>query len=201
MKLDRSIPYCNVLMRCDALEKVPDCPLPPGYRFRFFQAGDEARWAEIEADIGDFATPAEALSYFVRRYLPHGEALSRRCFFVVDEAGKAVGTCTAWQDSKGTGMVSSLHWLAVLEGWQGKGLGKALLYKALSLYKEWAAFPVYLHTQPWSYRAIGLYSGAGFRLLKRDSFSDYENQTKQALEVLRPLLSEEVLQKLLGEMK
>lgn len=201
MKLDRRIPYCNVLMRCRQPARTLSCALPEGYCFHFFQPGDEVRWAEIEADIGDFASREEALRYFTGRYLPHREALSQRCFFVLDRAGRAVGTCMAWRDPKGEKEVSSLHWLAVLEDCQGRGLGKALLNKALSLYADWEAFPVYLHTQPWSYRAVGLYSRAGFHLLKSDSFSDYQNQTEQALEVLRPLLSKEAFDKLLREME
>jgi hypothetical protein len=44
---------------------------------------------------------------------------------------------------------------------------------------------VYLHTQPWSYRAIGIYLWAGFRFLKHGSFGPNPNQNEQAMPILR----------------
>ena len=50
-------------------------------------------------------------------------------------------------------------------------------------------YPVYLHTQPWSYAAILLYTELGFRLQKTDTFAGYENQYEQGMQVLRTLLT------------
>ena len=192
MRLDRSIPYFNILMGCS--RPLPfEAPLPAGYCFRFFASGDERRWAEIETDIGDFGSIEEAEAYFAQKYLPHAAELSRRCLFLIAPDGQAVGSCIAWQDPKGDIAVSSLHWLAVKEAEQGKGFGKALLGRTLAVYESLGGFPVYLHTQPWSYAAVSLYWKAGFRLLRDDAFADYLNQNKEALEVLRRYLPLETM--------
>lgn len=210
MKLDRTIPYFNILMCCS--EPKPFAALlPEGYRFRFFAHGDERRWAEIEADIGDFAGVSEAEDYFVQKYLPQAAELSRRCLFLEAPDGETVGSCIAWRDKKGSGTVASdavagntvasLHWLAVKEKEQGRGLGKALLKQTLEIYKELDEFPVYLHTQPWSYTAVSLYLKAGFCLLKSGGFADYQNQNREALAVLRQYLPAEMIVRLQNDLQ
>lgn len=205
MKLDRAIPYFNILMCCHE-PKFFAAPLPNGYRFRFFAPGDERRWAEIEADIGDFAGVSGAEDYFIQRYLSQPEELSRRCLFLEAPDGQTVGSCIAWRDKKGSGAaasdtVASLHWLAVKEKEQGSGLGKALLRRALEIYEDFDEFPVYLHTQPWSYAAVSLYLKAGFRLLRSGGFADYQNQNREALEVLQRYLSTETIIQLQNDLQ
>ena len=51
--------------------------------------------------------------------------------------------------------------------------------------------PVYIHTQPWSWKAILLYSSLGFRIQKTDTFSAYINQYREAMETLKGILPEE----------
>jgi len=51
--------------------------------------------------------------------------------------------------------------------------------------------PVYLHTQPWSYRAVFLYIRQGFKIQKTDTFAGYENQYVQAMNTLAEVLPAE----------
>lgn len=51
--------------------------------------------------------------------------------------------------------------------------------------------PVYIHTQPWSYKAILLYIAQGFRLQRTDTFSYYENQFEKAMKTLKGILTRE----------
>ena len=53
------------------------------------------------------------------------------------------------------------------------------------------ALPVYIHTQPWSWKAILLYASLGFRLQKTDTFSHYENEYDQAMTELEKILTAE----------
>ncbi|GED71850.1 hypothetical protein BRE01_55520 [Brevibacillus reuszeri] len=39
----------------------------------------------------------------------------------------------------------------------------------------------YLHTQTWSYKAIGLYIQAGFEILENESFNGYQNDYEKAM--------------------
>lgn len=188
---DRSIPFYNLILRCDSWQEG-EPSLPEGFSLRGFQPGDEAVWAALEHEIGDFSSQEEARDYFTRTYGPHPRELARRCVFAVDGQGRAAGTCTAWRDPGKDGRtVASLHWLAVSPGVQGRGLGRALCRAALSIFREAGEFPVYIHTQPWSWKALLLYVQEGFRLQRADTFNGYENQYAQGMAVLAELLPQE----------
>lgn len=187
-QLDRSIPFYNTILRFDRYEGT-EIRLPQGFSFRTFQEGDEQAWARLEHEIGDFSSREEAERYFMDTYLGNPAELAKRCVFVVDENGEIAGSCIAWRDSKGTGSVASLHWLIVHPDEQGKGLGRALCEKTMQRFHDLQEFPVYIHTQPWSWKAILLYISVGFRLQRTDSFSHYENQYTQAMETLNGILN------------
>ena len=70
------------------------------------------------------------------------------------------------------------------------GLGRALCCATMKIFEEQANFPVYIHTQPWSWKAIFLYLSLGFKLQKNDSFSHYENEYYQAMAELKKIVSE-----------
>ena len=76
------------------------------------------------------------------------------------------------------------------EEYQGRGLGKALCYATMNCFKEQENLPVYIHTQPWSWKAIFLYLSIGFKLQKTDTFSHYENEYYQAMAELKKIVSE-----------
>ncbi len=116
--------------------------------------------------------------------------------FVLNQEGEIVGSCIAWRDNKGSQTVASLHWLIVSPEQQGNGLGKALCQKVLDIFQKLNEFPVYIHTQPWSYIAVLLYIRLGFQLQKTDTFSHYENQYVQSMNVLKNILTIQQYQEL-----
>ena len=189
--IDRTIPYKNIIMRCD------DCTesfLPPKHIFiRGYHSGDERNWAKIEYEIGDFESVAAAECYFTAHYLCDGIQAAARCFFAERNDGAVVGTCTAWYDKRKEAVVSSLHWLAVTPENQNQGIGKALVSTVMDFYRNNNLFPVYLHTQPWSYHAVRLYHRFGFHIMKKDTFADYHNESEEAIEILKYYLPEEIL--------
>ena len=107
-----------------------------------------------------------------------------------------IGSCIAWRDTQGKNSVSSLHWLVVHERYQGLGLGRALAAAVTNIFAERGAFPVYIHTQPWSWKAILLYLSLGYKLQKTDTFSHYENQYEKAMIELRKVVTEEQYKRL-----
>lgn len=193
---DRSVPFYNLILRLDHWQRR-DPVLPEGFRLRFYQPGDEAAWAALEYGIGDFDPQEEARAYFVQTYGSHAQDLARRCLFAVDGGGRVAGTCCAWRDPRGGGEVASLHWLAVSPEAQGRGLGKALCREALAVFQDLGEFPVYIHTQPWSWKALLLYVREGFRLQRTDRFAAYENQYAQGMETLRAVVTPEQYAELL----
>ncbi len=186
--IDRTIPYYNIIMRCDRVLPM-EIKLPEGYSIRTYQPGDEDAWAAILCAVGEQTSFDEAKAEFTQRYLAD-PTLTERIFFAVDAEGAAVGTAIAWEhDPRGLG-VRTLHWVAVHPEHQGKGLGRALCQTALRLFRrEDNSKPVYLHTQPWSWKAILLYISLGFKLQPRDTFYTYENQYTQAMETLKAIVT------------
>jgi len=187
--IDRNIPYYNLILKCDKICTAP-VSLPEGYRFKMYDVGDEKYWAKLEYEIGDFATIEEAESYFKTNYCSQFDSLKKRCIFVVDVYGDIVGSCIAWHDLKDNDKVASLHWLVVSPKHQGKHIGLALCQKVLEIFNKHGKTPVYIHTQPWSYKAILLYIKLGFKIQKTDTFSHYENQYEQAIKTLENILTE-----------
>lgn len=186
--LDRSIPFYNVILKCENYRDTK-IVLPAGYHLRNYLTGDEKAWAKLEYEIGDFASVNEAEEYFLSQYGQNVDDLKERCFFVIDEQEHVVGSCIAWKDIKGTEPAASLHWLVVSPGHQGKKLGKSLCQRVMKAFREKNEFPVYIHTQPWSYIAILLYLRQGFKLQMTDTFSHYENQYALAMKTLKNVLT------------
>ena len=170
--LDRTIPFYNTILRCDNYQ-CKDVVLPKGFSIVPYKSGYEKAWAELEYSIGDFESLEEAESYFISTYLQN-RSLLNNILFLLNEDNLIVGSCIAWQDRRKESIVSSLHWLVVDEEYHGRGLGKALCYATMNIFKEQKNLPVYIHTQPWSWKAIFLYLSIGFKLQKTDTFSHYE---------------------------
>ena len=116
--LDRPIPFCNIIMRCDRILPM-EVKLPAGYAIRAYQPGDEAAWGMLHAATGDFASAEEAAAYFMGKY---ASAL-RRALFAVSPKGDVGGAVTAWTDDRAGKTVRSIHWLSVDEAHQRQGIG------------------------------------------------------------------------------
>ncbi|WP_236634835.1 GNAT family N-acetyltransferase [Alteribacter lacisalsi] len=135
-----------------------------------------------------FADEKEAKEYepfmqeFVERVYGGQEALFfERTTVVCDEQDEIVATCTVWD---AYGKFTSIHWFKVLETYEGIGIGRALLSKLMKELEP-ADYPVYLHTQPGSYRAIWLYSDFGFDLLAGERFGTRTNDLEVCLPILK----------------
>ena len=196
--LDRTIPFYNTIMKHPGL-LTPDAPspaVPEGILLRSYREGDEKGWAKLHTATGDFSSPEEAEEYFRRTYLSHREELEKRAVFAATQKDdRVVGACIAWRDPAKPSLrkenhdatVASVHWLVVAEDEQRKGIGRAVMTEILRKFARFGEAPVYLHTQPWSWKAILLYDSLGFRLQKTDTFGDYEVQYPQAVETLTAL--------------
>ncbi len=187
--LDRTIPFYNTILRCDKYTFQP-ITLPDAYRIISYQPGFEQDWARLEYSAGDFGSEKEATEYFQGKYLS-GDGSTDDLLFTLDNSGKVIGSCISWTDDRNGHPVNSLHWLIVEEDCQRKGLGRALCIAAMNRFYQKGCEPVYIHTQPWSWKAILLYSSLGFRIQKTDTFSAYINQYREAMETLKGILPEE----------
>ena len=184
--LDRTIPFYNTIMKCSDYRRR-NVELPDGFSIVSYRDGYEKEWAKLEYAIGDFGSTTEAEKYCTGKYLQNPQ-LFPDILFALNRDHGVVGSCIAWQDMRGKNSVSSLHWLVVDKQYQGIGLGRALATAVMNIYSEREALPVYIHTQPWSWKAILLYLSLGFKLQKTDTFSHYENEYEKAMIELRKIV-------------
>lgn len=192
--LDKTIPYKSIIMRLDPPIRTKAPELPAGYSLRLYQPGDEGHWARIETSVLEFPSEERAAAYYAERFLPYPDELARRCVFAVDARGVPVATATAWWVGEDAERRACLHWVAVCPAHQGRGLGKAVAIKALSLFSGCGETgPVYLHTQTWSHTAVRMYASLGFRMLKTETFGGHRNDYAQAVGVLEGVLDPDTL--------
>jgi len=161
--LDKSVPYAGFCMRREAGKPLPEFPLPEGYEFVLFSEGDEESWARIEASVLEFESEFAALLRFKEEYIPHKEELKRRCVFIVNKAGEKIATSMAWWRMVDGARRAWLSWVAVTPEYQGLGLGKAIVSRAVKLMVELEGdVDFYLSTQTWSHKAVKIYILHGF---------------------------------------
>lgn len=188
--LDRTIPFYNTILRCDCYQHR-EVVLPNGFSIVNYEKGYEKAWAELEFSVGDFDSLEEAENYFAASYMQNQALLLSNVRFLLNKEKAVIGSCIGWQDKRKDSYVSSLHWLIVDEKYHGMGLGKALCCEIMNIFAEQGQFPVYIHTQPWSWKAIFLYLSLGFKLQKTDTFANYTNEYYEAMTALKRIVTEE----------
>ena len=186
--IDRTIPFYNTILRCDEYHPQ-QIKLPDSYTIVPYKNGFEADWARLEYAVGDFESVEEAKQYFIEKYLNRGN--NDDILFLLNDKGQVVGSCIAWVDVRQGNSVNSLHWLVVDEQYQRNGLGRVLCYETMNRFYLRSQKKIYIHTQPWSWKAILLYISLGFRLQKTDTFASYTNQYNNAMKTLKAFLSAE----------
>jgi GNAT superfamily N-acetyltransferase len=185
--LDKSVPFVGLYMLRSAGVPVPEFPLPEGFSFAFYKDGDESNWARIETSVLEFDSEFAALMYFNKKFKPHVDELYKRCLFIENKDGKKIATTTAWWHHIQNERRAWLHWVAVDPDYQGLGLGKVISSRATNLMIELEGdVNIYLHTQTWSHRAIGIYEKIGYiptdeKILYK---GNRENNYKKAMRIL-----------------
>lgn len=173
----------NLFMMCHALNPNAVSDLPDRYHVRTCRRDELSIWNAMPFDDPKMAMEYQAYmtSYFHDVYAERESLFFEKCLFVCDDNDIPVGTCFAWKSYEKT---STIHWYKVLKDYEGKGIGRALLsvvMKSLSV----DDYPVYLHTQPSSFRAIKLYSDFGFALLTDRLIGNRKNDLDECLPILK----------------
>lgn len=184
--IDRTIPFYNIILRYDTYQPQ-QINLPSGYTIMPYQAGFEADWARLQCMTGDFSNIKEAVQYFTEKYLDKEN--DDDILFLLNDKDQVIGSCISWTDERQGCNVNSLHWLVVNELYQGNGHGRMLCREAINRFYLHNQKPIYIHTQPWSWKAVLLYISLGFRLQKTDTFASYSNQYNKAMEILKSILT------------
>lgn len=187
--LDKSIPFHRVIMQRKANTEIPEPNLPAGFSFVDFTAGDEKDWAEIETSVGEFERSVDALVCFQKNYLTYLPEVERRTVFVQNKDGSKVATLTNWWLYTGERRDPWIHWVAVRPEYQGLGLGKAIVFEGMRrMLRMEGDRDVFLCTQTWSYKAIGIYIKAGFQFNKDQFIGGLTNEYEMAMPILNEKL-------------
>ncbi len=184
----------NLFMMCRRLDQKALADLPEGYSVRNCRKEEFSVWCEFPFDSQEdqIAYRSYMEQYFQNVYAPKGERFWECCLFVCDERDVPVGTGFLWEAYEN---VTTLHWLKVKKEYEGRGIGRGLLsYLLRDLSKD--RFPVFLHTQPGSFRAIKLYSDFGFCLLTDAWIGDRRNELDIALPFLKEKMTVDAYAKL-----
>ena len=190
LAVDKTIPHRHIIMRNDNPE-LYNPVLPEGYTLDTYREGDEYAWAKMEVYAGDFANEEKALEYFTKTYLSNMDELMKRFVIVRNKDGEGVCSCIAWKTNRKGEPAPALQWLVTAPGYEGLGLARAAAAETVNRYYHLGEKPVYLHTQPWSYKALWLYYQYGFKIVRHDTFQIFENQCDEALEILDTLIPKE----------
>lgn len=161
---DERIRYFELFLERD-LEKLPQFPLPEGYRYVFFQPGDRDEWIEIEMSAKEFTTYEQGLESWDNYYGGKENELTKRMVFVEDMDGRKVATATAFYDIRGIDQSGDgwLHWVAVRRDCQGRGLSKPLVSYVLEIMRSLGYTHAKIPTQTTSWLACKVYLDLGFR--------------------------------------
>jgi len=174
------IENANLFMVCNKLNTGAMAKLPDGFHIRHIRPEELDIWKRMPFD--DEQTADKYFDYmgdwFKHVYASRIQEFYDSCLFVCNEEDFPIGTCFTWN---AYGNIPTVHWFKVIKPMESKGIGRALLSEVL---KE-AMFPIYLHTQPGSYRAIKLYTDFGFDFLLDPKIGTRVNDLETALPYLK----------------
>lgn len=191
---EEEIPDKNIFMICERLNKNALSELPKQYHTRYCREDELDIWKAMPFDDTKQAEEyREFMTEFYNSvYANKGDLFYQRCLFVCDVDDNPIATCFLW---KAYDEFNTIHWLKVVKEYEGKGIGRALLSVIMKdLIEE--DYPVYLHTQPGSYRAIKLYSDFGFKLLSDPIIGSRKNDLEECLPILKKFMTKEDFERL-----
>ena len=190
--LDKSIEFHSIIMRHPNNRKPVLPQIPQGFSIRFYEKGYEQDWADIQVAVLEFPNREEALKCY-DYYWQYMDELKKRQLFIIDnETGKAVATANAWWTDVNGQKAGVVFGLSCLPEYQSKGLGRiAAAYMMDCFYRLMPGVPVWLDTQTWSYKAVGIYMDIGFIPMKTATYSEVPNEYQEALRVMKGKMRED----------
>jgi ribosomal protein S18 acetylase RimI-like enzyme len=188
------IPDLNLFMVCEKLNQAALSDLPAGFRVRTCRKDELDIWKAMHFDEPETAVQYRGFmdDYFANHYAPKGDLFFETCLFVCDDQDKPVATCFAWKQYD---QYTTIHWFKVIKPFEGQGIGRALLSLVMQpLHEE--DYPVYLHTQPSSYRAIKLYTDFGFAMIDLPIIDNRVNGLRESMGILKKYMPERAYQQI-----
>jgi ribosomal protein S18 acetylase RimI-like enzyme len=191
---EAEIPDKNIFMICEKLNRNALTELPANYAIRNCRPDELGIWKKMPFDNAFMAKEYEEFmsDYFTTTYGGQEKLFFDKTLFVCNRQNKPIATCLIW---KAYNEFNTIQWFKVLKEYEGQGIGRALLSIAMQQLEPYD-YPVYLHTQPSSFRAIKLYSDFGFSFLAGNRFGSRDNDLDECLPILAEFMPKEYFQKL-----
>lgn len=144
------------------MRNIPQMNIEDGYKIRKYKPGDEAVWTEICKN--GLLSENDGIECWEKCMLSEKTLVPEKdVFFVCDQNGSEIATCTAFVNENGYGI---MHMLAAKPEARGHGLGYAMTAFSLAkLDKELTEDKrlVFLSTDDWRISAVKAYLNAGFQ--------------------------------------
>lgn len=192
---EQEIPDLNIFMMCEKLNTNALSQIPKGFHIRNCKPEELKIWMGFPFDNEeDKKNYYEFMnSYFNDVYGNNIEEFYNRCLFLCEDiTDKPIATCFVW---KAYDKINTIHWFKTLKEYEGKGLGRTLLSHIMSSLNE-EDYPIFLHTQPSSFRAIGLYSDFGFKIITNKTIGYRTNDIEESLVILKQFMRKEAFERL-----
>ena len=192
--MGNEIPDKNLFMICKKLNPNAISTLPEDYHVRTCRKDELDLWKAMPFDRQEDAKEYYGFmtQYFQAVYGSKEATFFQSCLFICDKNDIPLGTCFAW---KAYDAITTIHWFKVLKNHEGLGLGRALFSIVMNSIPE-NNYPVYLHTQPSSFRAIKLYSDFGFSFLTDPVIGCRQNDLTECTPILKKYMNPEGFEKL-----
>jgi len=186
---EEEIPDLNLFMMCEQLNKSELSPLSKDYTIRPCRPDEFDIWKAFPFDKEEQAKQYKDImtNYFTETYSENKDLFFTNTLFVCDQYGKPIATCSSW---KAYGKFNTIQWFKTRKSHEGKGIGRALLSVIMKRFDQ-TDYPVFLHTQPGSFRAIKLYADFGFNLLAGQQFGTRKNDLDKSLPILKEFMPEQ----------
>ena len=176
-----NIEDANIFMMCSSLNRSAISEMPPGYHIRNIHKDEIGLWKRMPFDDEQTANQYNdyMTEFFNRVYAPRIDLFFERCLIVCNDVAQPIGTCFLWEVYGG---IPTIHWFKISKEYEGRGIGRALLSAVI---ESAVSYPIYLHTQAGSYRAIKLYADFGFCLLLDPMIGSRNNEIELGLPYLK----------------
>lgn len=183
---EEEIPDYHLFMMCPQLEKTAMRELDGDFYFRNCRPDELEIWKAFPFDSE--VVPEEYKDFMDQiikdSYSREMDTFFKSTLFVCDQHDSPVATCSHW---KAYGLFHSIHWLKTLKSHEGKGIGRALVSEIMKQFAK-EDYPIFIHTQPGSFRAIKLYSDFGFTLLRGGKLGTRTNDLEKCLPILKEFM-------------
>jgi ribosomal protein S18 acetylase RimI-like enzyme len=191
---EEEIPDYNIFMMCERINPLALTDLHPDYYFRNCRPEELELWKAFPFDSDTVPVEYEDFMNQIIKdsYSRSMDTFFRNTLFVCNKEGIPVATCSHWKAYR---KIHTIHWLKTRKAYEGKGIGRAVLSAIMRRFDS-EDYPIYLHTQPGSFRAIKLYSDFGFQLLRGGRLGTRRNELEQCLPILKEFMSKEDFERL-----